>query len=145
MPTAERIDPQPAINFRVEIDGLTPSGFLEVSGLEAEIAVIDYREGTDKSLSPRKLTGLVKYSNITLKRGVTNDPSLWNWMKEGLDGKVNRRNGSIVLLAEDGQEVRRWNFVNGWPAKYSGPHLDASANDAAIETIEIAHEGLTLA
>jgi phage tail-like protein len=145
MPTTTRVDPYGSNNFRVEIDGITLSDFMEVSGIEAAVTVVDYREGTDKALGARKLPGATVYNNIVLKRGMTSDLSLWTWMKQGLDGAVQRKNMSVVLLDASGNEVLRWNIVNAWPVKWSGPSLNAEAsNDIAIETIEITHEGVSL-
>ncbi|HSC72976.1 MAG TPA: phage tail protein [Gaiellaceae bacterium] len=135
-----RHDPLKAFNFRVEIDGLTAS-FSEVSGLESEVEAIDYREGGEP-LRVRKLPGLHRYANIVLKRGITRDLELWSWHKQVLDGTVQRRNGSVVLLDDQGQEQVRWNFVNSWPCKYIGPTLNAKGSDVAIETLELTHEGL---
>jgi phage tail-like protein len=136
-----RRDPYKVFRFRVEIDGLTAAAFSEVSGLESETTVIEYRAGTDPNLA-RKLPGLTKYPNIVLKRGVTQDAELWNWRKRVIDGNVDRRNGSIVLQDDSGQDQVRWNFHNGWPCKLQGPSLNAHGNDVAIETLEIAHEGI---
>jgi phage tail-like protein len=136
-----RHDPYKAFNFRVEIDGMAAASCAEVSGLESEVEAIDYREGGE-ALRVRKLPGLHRYANIVLKRGVTRDLEWWNWHKQVLDGNVQRRNGSVVLLDDQGQEQVRWNFVDSWPCKYIGPTLDARSNDVAIETIELAHEGL---
>jgi phage tail-like protein len=135
-----RHDPYKAFNFRVEIEGMT-AAFTEVSGLESEVEAIDYREGGEQN-RVRKLPGLRKYPNIVLKRGVSQDAELWNWHKQVVDGNVQRRNGSVILLDERGQEQVRWNFVDSWPCKYIGPHLNAKSNDVAIETLELAHEGL---
>jgi phage tail-like protein len=143
MPTVQRNDPYSAMNFVVELDGITVAAFRECSGLASELTVIEYRNGSDRG-SARKLPGMQKYTNITLKRGITGDRQLWDWHKTALDGSVQRKNGSIVLLDESGQEVVRWNFRQGWPSKYEGPTLNASANEVAIETLEIAHEGLEL-
>jgi phage tail-like protein len=136
-----RRDPYKVFRFRVEIDGLTAAAFSEVSGLESETTVIEYRAGTDPNLA-RKLPGLTKYPNIVLKRGVTQDAELWNWRKRVIDGNVDRRNGSIVLQDDSGQDQVRWNFHNGWPCKLQGPSLNAHGDDVAIETLEIAHEGI---
>jgi phage tail-like protein len=136
-----RHDPYKAFNFRVEIDGMASVSCTEVSGLESEVQVDEYREGGE-ALRVRKLPGLHRYANIVLKRGITDDLEWWNWHKQVLDGTVQRRNGSVVLLDDRGQEQVRWNFVDSWPCKYVGPTLDARANEAAIETLELAHEGL---
>ena len=114
-----------------------------MSGLESETAVIEYRTGAEAT-RVRKLPGLTKYANIVLKRGMTQDTSLWGWRQQIANGKADRRSGSIILLDQSGNEVHRWNFVEGWPAKIEGPALNARANEIAIETLEIAHEGLEL-
>jgi len=137
-----RDDPYTGFNFLVEIDGITVAAFKQVSGLGSETEVIEYRAGSDKANTVRKLPGLTRYANIVLKRGVTKDAQLWNWRKTVEQGIADRRNGSIVLLDEARSEILRWDFSNGWVAKFSGPDLNAQANEVAIETIEIAHEGL---
>jgi phage tail-like protein len=142
MPSAHRDDPYKTFNFLVEIDGIAVAAFSEVSGLESETEVIEYRAGGETS-TVRKLPGLTKYANIVLRRGVTQDVELWNWRKTVEQGAVDRRNGSIVLLDDDRTPVLRWNFFNGWISKWVGPVLNAKGNEVAIETIEIAHEGLT--
>ena len=141
MAPPQRDDPYKAFNFIVEIDGIARAGFSEVSGLESETAVIEYRVGGERN-AVRKLPGLTKYANIVLRRGVTQDAELSNWRKTVEDGQVDRRNGSIILRDDDGTDVVRWNFFNGWISKWQGPALHASKNEVAIETIEIAHEGL---
>jgi phage tail-like protein len=138
---SSRHDPYKVFKFRVEIDGLTSAAFSEVSGLDSETAVIEYRTGSEPN-SVRKLPGLTKYPNIVLKRGITQDAELWNWRQRIVDGNVDRRNGSIVLQDDSGADQVRWNFRNGWPCKLQGPHLNARGNDVAIETLEISHEGL---
>ena len=139
--TGERKDPWQGFNFRVEIGGIQRAGFREASGLDSSQDPVEYREGTEK-LTARKLPGLNKYSNISLKWGITDDAELWQWRKKIMDGTVERKNGSIVLLDDTGAEKLRWNFVEGWPTKWTGPTFNATSNDVAIETLEIAHEGL---
>lgn len=139
MPTGTRTDPYRGFNFLVEIDGITQAGFQEVGGLDASTDPVDYREGTDPK-HVRKLTGLDKYSPISLKRGITDSDELWKWRETVIDGKTDRRNGSIVLLDEKGAEKLRWNFVNAWPSKWTGPALNSTGNAVAIETLEITHE-----
>jgi len=141
MPTGSRVDPYRVYNFLVEIDGIARAGFRECSGLDSSQDPIDYREGTDPRIA-RKLPGLVKHSNITLKWGVTDDASLWDWRKKVMDGKIERKNGSIVLLNDTGEEAVRWNFREAWPSKWTGPTFNATGNEVAIETLEIVHEGL---
>jgi phage tail-like protein len=134
-------DPYRAYNFLVEIDGISRAGFRECSGLDTAQDPIEYREGNE-ALTPRKLSGLVKYSNVTLKWGITDDASLWDWRKTVMDADIQRKNGSIVLLNDAGEEKARWNFREGWPTKWTGPSFNATGNEVAIETLEIAHEGL---
>ena len=143
MPAPQRNDPYKAFNFLVEIDGIAHAVFSEVTGLESETAVIEYRAGGENVV--RKLPGLTKFGNIVLKRGITQDAELWNWRKSIVDGDIDRRNGSIVLLDDKRSPVVRWNFHNGWICKWEGPALSAKSNEVAIETMEIAHEGLELA
>ncbi len=139
MPTGTRVDPYRGFNFRVEIDGITQAGFQEVSGLDASTDPVDYREGTDPN-HVRKLSGLNKYTPITLKRGITDSDELWKWRDTVISGKTERKNGSIILLDESGAEKLRWNFINGWPTKWTGPALNSTSTAVAIETLEITHE-----
>lgn len=145
MPDGTRNDPYGQFNFTIEIDGKPLGGFSEVSGLSQDSAPIEYREGNEKQGTARKLPGLITYSNIVLKRGWTKDKVLWEWRKQVIDGKTDRRHGSIVLLDEARQPALRWNFREGWPCKWEGPALIGKTSDVAIETLEIAHEGLEMA
>lgn len=140
---AERNDPFAQYNFYIEIDGLSVAGFTEVGGLTTESDVFEYREGSDAN-TVRKLPGLRKYTPISLKRGFTTNSELWDWRKTTIDGNTERKSGAIILLNEARAEVMRWNFVEGWLSKWEGPGLNATTNEAAIESIEIVHEGLEL-
>ncbi len=144
MATGERTDPFHGFNFRVELDNATVAGFREVGGLTFNTDPVEYREGTDVPLHVRKLTGLRKVANISLKRGFTPNKELWNWYKNVLNGVPDRRNGSIVLQDEQHQDVLRWNFENGWIAKWEGATMNATSNDVAIESIEISVERVEL-
>ena len=131
-------------NFLVEIDGIAHAGFMEASGLDSSTGAIDYREGTDPE-RVRELSGLTSFTAISLKRGVTYSRELWQWRRSVLDGKPDRRNGSIVLLDDAGAEKIRWNFTNAWPSKWTGPSFNATSIAVVIETLEITHEELTRA
>ena len=144
MATGQRTDPYRGYNFLVEIDGITQAGFQEVGGLDSSTDPIEYREGTDPSHA-RKLPGLTKYTAVTLKRGITDSDELWKWRATVVSGKAERRNGSIILRDDRGDEKLRWNFVNGWPSKWTGPALNATGNAVAIESLEITHEELVRA
>jgi phage tail-like protein len=137
-------DPLAQCNFLVEIDGVVRAGFSEVSGLSTDTNVFEYRNGNETGTT-RKLPGLMKYSNIVLKRGFTKDTALWTWRKAVIDGKTKRTSGSIILLDEARNPALRWNFREGWPSKWDGPALNGKTSEVAIETLEIAHEGLELA
>lgn len=142
MPTGSRNDPYRSYNFLVEIDGITRAGFRECSGLDSSIPAVEYREGNEITLTARKLPGQVKYSNITLKWGITNDTELVDWHLKAASGKVERRNFSIVLLDDAREEKLRWNFREAWPTKWTGPSFNATGTEVAIETLEIVHEGM---
>ena len=144
MATAERSDPFRAFNFQLEIDGVPLGAFTEASGLTAEGDAVDYREGTDVQLNVRKLIGLRKYTNITLKRGYTQDKSLWRWYRNIVNGSADRRNVTIVLMNEAREPVLRWHAENAWINKIEGPSFKASGNEVAMESVELVHEGLTL-
>lgn len=140
--TTARQDPYKGFNFLVEIDGITVAGFSECSGLTTRTDVIEYREGADKRNSVRKLPGLTHYDAIVLKRGLTQDKSLWKWRQSIVNGVIDRRNLSIVLLDDARQPQASFKIADGWPSKWEGPALNAKANEVAIETLEIVHEGL---
>jgi phage tail-like protein len=143
MPVGQRTDPFLAFNFLVEIDDLVVGGFSEVSGLQVEIEVHDYREGGLNEYI-HKLAGPTRYpSNLTLKRGLMDTDVLGSWLAQVTQGVVQRRNGSIVLLDATGQEAARWNFTAAYPVRWKGPDLQASSSAVAVETLELAHHGLT--
>jgi phage tail-like protein len=138
-------DPLTGFHFYLEIDGISQAQFRECSGLDSESNIIEYKEaGKGGQTVIKKVPGELKWSNIELKRGVTEVLELWEWRKKVEDGKVDeaRKNGSIVLYNQDNQEIARWNFEAGWPSKVTGPQLNANNNDIAVEAVTICHEGL---
>ena len=136
-------DPYGSFNFIVEIDGIETAGFSEVSGLSAETDIIEYRNGNE-DITVRKIPGLKKFTNLTLKRGLTQSQELWEWRRLVMDGQIERRDGSIIVLDDARNRVLRFVFFRGWPSKWEGPTLNAKSGEVAIETLEIAHEGLRL-
>lgn len=137
----DRNDPVPAFRFALDIDNLPVAGFSECSGLQLEIETYEYHEGGMNAIM-RKFPGHTKQSNIVLKRGIV-DRSLWDWFYQTTEGTITFRGGSIILRDPSGsQEVMRWRFERAFPAKLSGPELNASQNSLAIETLELCHEGL---
>lgn len=134
--------PLPAFHFTVEWGGVRV-GFTEVSGLTQENQAIEYRDGSFLEYSAIKMPGLRKFNNITLKRGiVAADNDFFNWLSTVKLNKVERRDLVISLLNEEHVPVMVWKVQNAFPVKVEGPALKATGNEVAIESIEIAHEGL---
>jgi phage tail-like protein len=130
-----------AFQFSVEIEGISQARFQEVGGVDATTDVVEYREGGDM-LGNRKLPGQTKHSNLSLKRGYTDDDQLWRWYEDVMTGRTERirKNISVVQLDMAGQEKFRWNLYQAFPVKYTAPSFNAKGNDLAIETLEIAYE-----
>jgi phage tail-like protein len=136
--------PLPVFHFSVDWGG-TQLTFSEVTGLNIEVQPIEYRDGLNPEYSTTKMPGMKKYGNLTLKRGVfASDNEYYAWMQEIALNKVPRRDIIISLLNEDHEPVMTWKVVNAWPTKLTSPDLKASANEAAIETLEVAHEGIQI-
>lgn len=139
MPTGQRTDPFSNFRYLVEIDAVVQGSFAECTGFGSSIEVIEYREGGD-SATVRKLPGKVSYSDLTLKWGITDSRELYDWHLSAINGQIQRKNGSIVLLDDVGQEKVRWNFFNAWPSRYDGPDLSAKGSDIAIDTLTVSCE-----
>lgn len=139
---AESKHPYRNFRFRVEIDGLEAGQFNEVTGFDATIDVVEYREGTDV-ITPRKLPGLIKYGNITLKWGASDTMVLYDWLIDISEGTVERKTITITHIDEAGDDAASWQLINAWPVKYTAPDFNALGSEVAFETIELAHEGLT--
>lgn len=135
--------PRVELHFKLEIDGLDAGRFTEVSGFDATMEPVEYREGDMASETPLKVLGLRKYGNITLKKGIIEGPVLYDWLIKGLTGAVERKTVTISLLDETQTAVASWQVINAWPAKYTAPDFNATPNEVAIETLELAHEGMT--
>lgn len=127
--------------FRVEIDGITQAGFNEVTVGDTSTEAVEYREGSDPT-HPRKLSGQTKYGNITLKWGLTDSPELYDWYKLIVENGAqnNRRNCSIILVDEEGNDKSRWDLEGAWPIKYDPTDFNAKGNDVGIESLEIVTE-----
>jgi phage tail-like protein len=136
-----RNDPLRNFRFRLEIEGVEQAGFSEVSGFDVTVDPIDYREGTDPT-HVRKLTGLTKYGNITLKWGVTDSLELHDWHRQIVNGDIQRKNIAIIVVNEAGEDKARFEIVEAWPSKYDPTDLNAKGNEVAIETLEICNEGV---
>jgi phage tail-like protein len=134
--------PYQTFNFAVEIEGLLVGGFSEVSGLDSEVEVEEYREGGVNGFV-HKLPVRTSYSNLVLGHGLTSLDTLWNWYYNTTLGAIQRRNGTIMLLDSRQVPVMWWNFRNALPVRWSGPAFSATGDEVAIESLELAHEGLT--
>lgn len=137
----DRTDPYRNFRFRVEVEGLEQAGFNEVSGFDASIDVIEYREGNELT-TPRKLPGLTKYGNITLKWGTTDSVELYEWLQECVEGTIERKTITIIALDEEGNDVATWQVIEAWPTRYTAPSFNGLGAEVAIEMLEFAHEGL---
>ncbi len=136
--------PIPKFHFQVEWGG-SKIGFTEVSGLDVEREVIEYRDGSSKEYSKLKMPGLTKFSNITLKRGsFKKDNDFYKWWVSNKLETVERRDITISLLNEEHTPVITWKVKNAWPSKIQPTDLKSDDNSIAIETMEIVHEGLTV-
>jgi phage tail-like protein len=138
-----REDPYRNFKFRVEIDGIAAAHFSEVMIGETTTEAIDYREGTEPN-HVRKLTGLTKFGNITLKRGVTDNQVIWQWHKDILDGKIgnSRKTIAITVIDEAGSDKARFVVSEAWPTKYDPSDLNAKGNEVFIELLELVNEGI---
>lgn len=137
-------DPLVSAWFGVEFQGGVVGAFRECTGLGSENEVVEYKaSGPKGQYIIKKVPGRMTWNNITLKRGITDSMDMWDWRKLVEDGKIEeaRKNGSIVMFNQEGTAVARWNFVNAWPSKLTGPTANAGANEVGIEELEITHEG----
>ncbi|MEN8228466.1 MAG: phage tail protein [Bacteroidota bacterium] len=136
--------PIPKFHFQVEWGG-SKIGFTEVSGLDVESEVIEYRDGASPEYVKTKMPGMQKYSNITMKRGTfQGDNEYYDWWNTVALNTIERRDITISLLNESHEPVVVWKVKNAWPAKVQSTDLKSDGNETAIESVEIAHEGLTI-
>lgn len=137
--------PLPVFHFQVSWGG-TNLAFSEVSGLDVEVEEITYRDGLSKQFVDKKMPGKVKTSTITCKRGVSKgDNEFFAWWNTISMNTVERRNITISLLNEKHEPTMTWQVLNAWVKKVTGPTLNAAGNEVAIESMEIAHEGMSIA
>jgi phage tail-like protein len=137
-------DPLVSAWFGVEFQGQVVGAFRECTGLGSQNEVVEYKaSGPKGEYVVKKVPGRMTWNNITLKRGITDAMDMWKWRAIVEEGKIDeaRKNGSIVMFSQQGQEVARWDFVNAWPSRITGPTPNAANNEIAIEELEITHEG----
>jgi len=141
--TAARRDPYQSFHFFVEIEGINCAGFTECSGLEITTETFEYKEGGLNTYT-HQLPVRTSFGAITLKRGLTDTAELWDWYLNVVRGRVERKNLSIVQYSSQREEIKRWDLKGAYPVKWVGPKLGAAGKkDVSIETLEIAHQGLT--
>lgn len=141
--TSERSRVFGTYRFKVEIDKLWVAGFSEVEGLNAETEMFEYQEGGLNSFV-HKFPTITKYEPIVLKRGISDAAYaniLWDWYQDVTVGKVNKKNGAIIMNDQEGNKVCEWDFFGAYPISWSGPTLNAFSNEVAIESIKLVHEG----
>lgn len=139
--------PMPKFRFEVDLgDKMKGVAFQEVSGMDVENQIIEYRHSNSKLYSTEKMPGIVKYGNITMKRGVfINDNTFWDWHKEISMNTIERRTVVIKLLDENGEVTMQWTLLEAWPTKITSTDLKSDANEVAVDTLEIAHQQLLIA
>ena len=136
-------DPVVSAWFGVEFQGAIKGAFRECTGLGSENELVEYKaSGPKGEYVMLHVPGRMKWNDITLKRGITDDLEMWKWRAMVEDGKIDdaRKNGSIVMFNQKGDEMARWNFVRAWPSKITGPAANAGTNEVAIEEMVITHE-----
>ena len=137
--------PLPKFYFMVDWGSTTNIPFQEVSGLEIEAQALTYRHGNSPVFSEINMPGIIKNSNVTMKKGVfANDNSFWDWYHKIKMNTIERQNVVIKLLDEGGKPTMTWTLNNAWPTKISSTDMKSDANEVAVESIEIMHEGLTI-
>jgi phage tail-like protein len=141
----ERKDHRVNLNFRVEIDGIAEAHFTSVKGLEQKRDVYEYHEGGENTRM-LKFPGHAIQSDITLERGYVDSDTLFKWLSDSIEKNepLERKSGSIILLATDGTEIKRWNFQRAFPVKWKIPELRSDKTTTLIESLTLMHEGLEL-
>lgn len=140
---ADIIYPYKKYNYKVLIDQKEEAGFSEVSAPDITADLVEYREGNMAGKTPGKQPGILKYSNVTLKRGTTDSTVFMDWIKDIKDGKAPRKTVVITLMDDEMNEVASWQLEKAWPTKYSGTDFNATSNEVAIESLELVTEGIT--
>ena len=136
------VDPYRAYNFKLLIEGVTEAHFTMCTGLGVKVEAIKYREaGNDQVV--RRIPGRVEYADVTLSYGLTSSRDLWEWFLTAVNGSVERKNISILMLDSDGvAEMLRWNLVDAWPREWRGAPLDAMSQEIAIESLTLVFESM---
>jgi phage tail-like protein len=138
-------DPLLGFNFLLEVDGAISGYFTEVSGVGSENEIVEHKVVDSKGHEAvRKIPGRLKWTDISLKRGITSDLQIWAWREMVIQGKMKdaRKSATITMLDREYKPVAKWNFTNAWPSKISGPTFKADDNSFGVEEVSIVHEGM---
>ena len=135
-------DPYKVFRFVVEINSTRVGGFSEITGLEVRTEVDEQREGGVNDYV-HKIAKETRYPNLTLKRGITDKTDLWDWHQQVVLGEIQRKTVSVVVLDVQGQEKWRLIFRDAYPVKWNGTDLNATGNTVFVESVELAHHGMT--
>ena len=138
-------DPLIGFNYRLEIEGKLAGYFTEVSGIGSEHEIVEHKVVDDNGREiVQKIPGRLKWENVTLKRGITDAMDIWDWRKLVEDGKMGeaRTNCSIIMMDRNYEDVARWDFVETWPSKVSGPSVKSDSNEFGVEEVTLVHEGM---
>ena len=143
--TGRDTDPLIGFNFALDIQGSISGYFTECSGIGSEHEIVEHKVVTDKGMElVQKIPGRLKWGDVTLKRGITQDMQIWDWRATVEKGEVHqaRKNCSIIMFDRNYKEVARWNFENAWPSKVTGPSVKADSNEFGVEEVTLVHEGM---
>ncbi len=144
--TQNAVWPLPSFSFQVTWGTQTKIPFQEVSGLDTETQILEYRHSNSPAYSTIKMPGIKKFGNVTMKRGIfVKDNSFWAWYSQITMNTIKRIGVVVQLLDEKSNPTMTWTLTNAWPTKISSPTMKSDGNEVAIQTIEIAHEGLVIA
>jgi len=142
--SAATVWPLPKFHFKVELDGIG-NAFQEVTGLNGETQTLEYRDGDSPTYATSKMPGLMKFTNVTLKKGVfKGDNKFWDWFALIKSHTIERKPMTISLLDEEGNPTMVWKLTNAFPVRITGTDLKANGNEVAVEAIEIAYESFTI-
>jgi len=144
-PTGRESDPLIGFNFGLELQGTITGYFTECGGIGSEHEIVEHKVVTDKGMEiVQKIPGRMKWQDVTLKRGITDNMQIWDWRAQVEQGNMSdaRKTCSIIMFDRNYEEVARWNFENAWPSKVTGPSVKADSNEFGVEEVTLVHEGM---
>ncbi|WP_437987469.1 phage tail protein [Sorangium sp. So ce117] len=138
---AARKDPYLGFNFQVEIGSLIVGGFSSISGLRIQTAVESRREG-GVNTHEHRLPGPTSYTDLILRRGMSDMDNLWSWYQQVIAGKFSRYDGTVHLMDRTGAFLKQWHFRSAYPIAWEGPEFDAASNQVLFQSLTLAHDGI---